>query len=75
MKMNLKKPVSDLIEPYASILSEFKMKNHTRFIDNIEYFFKFWKDEAVWLNDGFVDLNSQLAEGYNGFTKKRETFR
>ncbi len=69
-----KKAVSDLVEPYASILSEFKMKNHSRFIDNIEYFFKFWEDEAVWLNDGFVNLNSQLAEGYNGFTKKAKLF-
>ena len=69
-----KSAVNELVEPYASILSEFKMKTQTRFFDNFVYFFKFWEDEAVWLNDGYVDLNSQLAEGYSGFTKKAKLF-
>ncbi len=56
-----------LITPYLEFLSDIKLKSRSNFSDYWYKFLLFWQDEIVVLNNGLVDLNSQLAQGYQGF--------
>ncbi len=70
----LNNSITILAEPYSKILSEIKLKSHTNFKEHWYSFLEFWKDELVWLNDGLVDLNSQLAFEYDGFKRISKLF-
>lgn len=62
--------IDELVAPFFNFLDDIKIRNKTKYK---EWFNKYEK-ELILLNSGLVDLDSQLAEGYNGVERYIELY-
>lgn len=69
LAMKLHGYASILAEPLKAVLSDIVRKSDSDFKENWYDALLFWDNEYVFLNDGLVDLDSQMANGFDGFKR------